>query len=82
MYANSLRDPDRFHLGIIKTTIQALEKNNIRGYYAENRDKARELVMSMIKKDDIVGSGGSMTLDECGIWDELRKKGKISLLAK
>jgi hypothetical protein len=31
--------------------------------------------MSMIKKTDVVGSGGSVTLDECGIRDALRKGG-------
>ncbi len=59
----------------IKTTLGALEKNNFKGYPAEDAAGAKELVMSMIKKDDVVGAGGSMTLEQCGIKDELRKKG-------
>lgn len=59
----------------IMKTMKALEKNNMRCHLADDKDKARELVMSMIGKDDVVGAGGSLTLDECGIRDELRKKG-------
>jgi L-lactate utilization protein LutB len=59
----------------IKLTIKNLEKNKMKAYYAENRDEARELVMSMIDKNSTVGAGGSLTLDECNIREELRDKG-------
>ena len=58
----------------IDKTIQALEKNNIKSFFVKNKDQARELVLSIINKDDIVGTGGSLTLDQCGIRDELRKE--------
>jgi L-lactate utilization protein LutB len=59
----------------IDKTIQALEKNNMKAYFVENKDKARELAMSMIDKKDVIGSGGSVTLDQCGIREEIRKEG-------
>ena len=59
----------------IKTTIKALEKSRIKTYHAKDRARAKEIVMSMINKDDIIGFGGSMTLEECGIMDELRSGG-------
>ena len=58
---------------MIMDVMKALEANNMRAYLVSDRNKARELVMSMIKKSDVVGAGGSLTLDECGIRDELRK---------
>jgi L-lactate utilization protein LutB len=58
----------------IKDLIKALERNNMKAYFVKNRDSARKMVMSMIGKDEVVGAGGSITLDECGIRDELRKK--------
>ena len=59
---------------IIKNTIEALNNNNMSAKLVETCDDARELVMSMINKDDIIGAGGSMTLDECKIRAELREK--------
>jgi len=58
---------------MIKETIKALGKNNMKAFFAENKDAARKIVMTMIQKDDVVGAGGSMTLDECGIRDVLRQ---------
>lgn len=55
--------------------IRALKANNMDAHLVQDTDSARELVMSMIKKDDVVGSGGSVTLDQCGIRDYLRENG-------
>jgi L-lactate utilization protein LutB len=59
---------------IIKTTIKALNNNNMPTKFVETCDEAKELVMSMISEDDVIGAGGSMTLDQCKIRDELREK--------
>lgn len=48
------------------TVIKNLEKRNMEGYYCETVEEAVE-AMSMIKQDDIVGWGGSTTIDEIGI---------------
>ncbi len=63
----------------IEKVIKALEKNNIQGFYAENSCKAVELVKSLLNKGDIVSFGGSVTLDECGVFD-LLKNGDYTLL--
>lgn len=59
---------------IIKKTIEALNNNNMRAQFVKSKDEARKLVMSMIKKEDVIGAGGSMTLDQCKIRAELRMK--------
>jgi len=52
---------------------KALDRNNMAAHIVNTREEARELVMSMIGKDDAVGVGGSMTLDECGITGSLKQ---------
>ena len=63
----------------LEKVLKALEKNNIKGYFVENRCKAVELVSSLIKKGSIVSFGGSVTLSEVGVFD-LLKNGDYRLL--
>lgn len=63
----------------IKKVIEALGENNMRGYYAKGRDEAREIAASLLCEGDTVASGGSVTLEECGIVDLLRS-GKYNYL--
>jgi len=51
----------------------ALERNHMKTHIAKDKDEAKEIVMSMINKEDVVGMGGSMTINQCGIVDELRE---------
>ncbi|MDO4833603.1 MAG: lactate utilization protein [Bacillota bacterium] len=51
----------------IETVIKGLEKRNISGYYAENREEALEMVLKMIPEGSTVGKGGSETMNELGI---------------
>jgi len=63
----------------ISRVIEALEKNNMQAFYAEDRCKAVDLVKSLIKKDDTISFGGSESLRQCGILD-LLKNGEYKLL--
>lgn len=49
--------------------IKALERNNIKGIYAENREQAVELVRGMLFDGCTIRSGGSMTLQESDVWE-------------
>jgi len=55
----------------MEEVIKALKQNNMPAQFVKDRNAARDLVMSMISKDDVIGAGGSMTLVECGIHDAL-----------
>lgn len=57
----------------IDTVIKNLEKRNMRGYYCENAEEARELVLSMIGDDDLVAWGGSVTIDGLELKKDLKK---------
>jgi hypothetical protein len=56
----------------LSAVCKALGKNNMAAHAVKDRNEARKLAMSMIREGDVVGTGGSITLDQCGIRDELR----------
>lgn len=58
---------------------EALIKNNMNAYIAENSQEACEIAKSLMKEGAIVGSGGSQTLIDCGMMDILRS-GKYEYL--
>lgn len=59
----------------IKKTMDAIKKNNMTPYYAENRFEALEIVKSLINKNDLIGLGGSVTLKEIGATELVRSGG-------
>lgn len=56
----------------IETLIKNLEKRNMNGYYVETAAEAKDKALSMITDDDLVSWGGSATLDELEIKNELK----------
>ncbi len=64
---------------IARKTIQSLENNNIAALYAETADDACLQVLHRIPEGSKVGYGGSLTLDQLGLKETIRK-GKYNLL--
>jgi hypothetical protein len=64
---------------VARKTIQSLEKNNIAGLYAETAEDACLQVLQRIPEGSRVGYGGSLTLDQIGLKETLRK-GNYDLL--
>lgn len=58
----------------IDTVIKGLEKRGIKGYYAEDGEEALKMVLEMIPEGSSVGRGGSETLNQLGIFEELNKR--------
>ena len=56
----------------IKKTTENLIKNNMEVYYAETKSDVIPIVKNLIKNGDLIAAGGSMSLEECGIFDFLR----------
>ena len=56
----------------IERTMQALQKNNMKPYYVETAKGVAPLVQSILKKNEVVTCGGSVTLQETGVLDLLR----------
>lgn len=59
----------------IKKTMEALKKNNMVPYYAENGQEALELIKSLIGEGELIGLGGSVTLKEIGVTELVRGGG-------
>lgn len=49
------------------TIIKNLQKRNMEGYYFDSKEEAVEKVMSLIKENDVVSWGGTVTIDELGL---------------
>lgn len=58
-------------------TVKALQKNGFDAMYVEDRNKAREEILKLIPETGSVGVGGSMTIREIGVLDDLAKRGHI-----
>jgi len=63
----------------IKNTALNLEKNNIATYIVEKKCDVVSLIETLIKEGDIISSGGSMSLKECGVYEFL-KNGRYTYL--
>jgi L-lactate utilization protein LutB len=59
----------------IKKTIEALRAHNMDVYLAKDKGEAKKIALSLIPEGATCASGGSVTLDETGIIEEL-KSGK------
>ncbi|RVU54462.1 lactate utilization protein [Anaerosphaera multitolerans] len=59
---------------IIKETIKNLRENNMNGYYCESREELYILLEEFFKDGLTVGCGDSITLEELGVFQWLRKK--------
>lgn len=64
----------------MEKAVSGLKSNRMNVYIAENRDEARRIVLSLIPEGSSVASGGSVTLDQCGILDALRADNKYNFI--
>ncbi|MGN1481684.1 lactate utilization protein [Porcipelethomonas sp.] len=56
----------------LERTKAALEKNNMKVFIAKTKEEAAEIAKGLINKGDVIGSGGSMSLEQAGIMEFLR----------
>jgi L-lactate utilization protein LutB len=60
--------------------IDAFKRRNINGYFVSSREEALKKIIELIPENSSVGFGGSVTLEQIGILDILRKRKDIELL--
>ena len=60
--------------------IENLKKRNMEGIYCENCEELRKKIFSMMEEGSTVAWGGSESLKESGVMDELKKFGKYNLI--
>lgn len=56
----------------VKNTITHLQKNNMAGFYVENREELLSLLPSLLVEGERIGCGDSVTLEETGVFEYLR----------
>lgn len=64
----------------IKTTMENLEKNNMKPYYVETKAEVVPLIKTLINKGETISCGGSMSLAECGVNDEILNSGDYNFI--
>lgn len=62
---------------LMTNTIYALVRKGFPVHHAKTLSEAKGIVMSLIPEGASVGFGGSVTLREMGLYDELKKTGRI-----
>lgn len=67
MNENVIKRNDLLAAEIIKN----LEKRNMKGYYAKDKDEALKIALSLIPEGSKVARGGSMSVNEIGLADAL-----------
>lgn len=56
------------------TIIKSLEKRNMEGYYCPDGVSAVQMVLSLMPEHSVISWGGSMTLSETGLMDQLKER--------
>lgn len=56
----------------IKKTISSLQRNNMAGYFVQDKDELLRLIAALIRPGEKVGCGDSVTLEETGVFDFTR----------
>lgn len=57
------------------TVIKNLEERHFEAYYCKTKEEANEKILSFIKYEDVIGWGGSSTMVQLGVMEEI-KSGK------
>ena len=63
----------------IKNTIKALEENNMKGYFAKDKEELINIINDLTNEGDTVSCGGSISLFETGVIEYLRS-GRFNFL--
>lgn len=63
----------------VEKTMENLKKNNIKPFFVETKEEVLPLIRTLVSEGDTVSNGGSVTLKQTGVIDEL-KSGKYNYL--
>lgn len=58
-----------------KKVVESLKKNNFKAQYVSTKEEALNLIIELIPKGSTIGKGGSMTMKEINVYEELGKRG-------
>ncbi len=58
---------------LAEKVIKGLQARNSEGYYAETKEDALQIALSIIPKGSVIGWGGSVSVDEIGLKDAVKQ---------
>ncbi|MGN0531436.1 MAG: lactate utilization protein [Eubacterium sp.] len=64
----------------IAETIKNLERNNFMPYYVETKEEVVPLIKTLINKGDSLSNGGSETIKECGVFEQILESGDYNFI--
>lgn len=64
---------------LIDGVLKGLKSRNINGYFAESKEEALKIALSLMEKGKTVGWGGSMSVREIGLYDAVNNGDFIAL---
>ena len=73
------KSKSKSYKNMIQSTMENLKKNGINSYYVESADKVCEKVKELLTPGEVIGVGGSITLNQTGVID-LVKNGEYAYL--
>jgi hypothetical protein len=62
---------DDFHKERIERLVESFKDRGISSYFAKNKEDARNYILNLIPENSTIGFGGSVTVSEIGLRDEL-----------
>ncbi len=65
---------------VAKRVIEGLEKRNMKGYFCQTVEEAKELILSLIPEGDSVSWGGGMSIRDTGLTKLVKECGKYKVL--
>ncbi len=63
-----------------KTAVANMQRRNITAQYVPNRKEALTAIMEMIPEGVVIGRGDSVTMEQIGVPDELKKRGRNKII--
>jgi L-lactate utilization protein LutB len=72
-----LEAKDWYYSELLKRVALALKQNGFQSYVAQSIEDARKRILELIAFNEKVGVGGSVTIREIGILQELEKRGNV-----
>ena len=64
----------------IEQTMKNLERNNMKPFFVESKDEVVPLIKTLLTKGESVSNGGSMSLKECGVFDQILESGDYDFI--
>ncbi|MBE6774445.1 MAG: lactate utilization protein [Ruminococcaceae bacterium] len=63
-----------------KTIIKNLEKRNMTAFYCESKEDCRNKILEIIGNGKSISWGGTMSMKQCGVVEELEKNPSLTIL--